>query len=247
MNTVNLTRADGRATNQLRELKFTLDWVENPTGSCLVEFGKTRVLCTVSILNRIPRWLKGAGQGWLTAEYQMIPGSSSERIEREAVRGKISGRTHEISRLIGRSLRAIIDLKTMSEVTIAIDCEVLQADGGTRTASISGSYCALMVAIEKAKLLNLIPESVELLDSISAVSVGIVDGVPMLDLNYAEDSRAETDMNIVQLGNGNFVELQGTAEAGSFDNAELVELIKLGTLGCSEIQTAQKSALAGGK
>jgi ribonuclease PH len=244
MSEVNLVRADGRRVDQLRPITFTPNWVDNPAGSCLVECGDTRVLVTVSILNRVPRWMVGQKRGWLTAEYAMIPGSSPERVERESVKGKLSGRTHEISRLIGRALRSVVDLKTFPEVTIAIDAEVLQADGGTRTASISAAYVALVGAIERAKTRGELPPSVQLADSVSAVSVGIVDGTPMLDLNYLEDSRAQTDMNIVQLGDGSFIELQGTAENGSFNNAELVELIRLGTLGCAQIRVLQKAAIS---
>jgi ribonuclease PH len=244
MSEVSLTRADGRKVNQLRPITFTPGWLDNPAGSCLAEFGQTRVLVTVSLLKQVPRWMIGQNRGWLTAEYQMIPGSSPERVDRESVRGKISGRTHEISRLIGRALRAVIDLKALPEVTLAVDAEVLQADGGTRTASISAAYLALLNAIDRAKAQGDLPASVQLIDSVAAVSVGIVDGVAMLDLNYAEDSRADTDMNVVQLGDGSFIELQGTAEHGSFNHAELVELLRLGSLGCAKIRELQTAAIA---
>jgi ribonuclease PH len=244
MSEVSLTRVDGRKVNQLRPITFTPGWLDHPAGSCLAEFGQTRVLVTVSLLKQVPRWMIGQNRGWLTAEYQMIPGSSPERVDRESVRGKISGRTHEISRLIGRALRAVIDLKALPEVTLAIDAEVLQADGGTRTAAISAAYVALVNAIDRAKSTGDLPANVQLIDSVTAVSMGIVAGVAMLDLNYAEDSRADTDMNVVQLGDGSFIELQGTAEHGSFNHAELVDLLRLGSLGCVEIRQLQQAALS---
>jgi len=239
-----LIRVDGRKFDQLREIEFILDYTSNPLGSCLTKFGNTWVLATVSIKDKVPAWMKGQGNGWLTAEYQMIPGASSERIEREATKGKVSGRTHEISRLIGRSLRSIVDLSELGEVTLSIDCEVLQADGGTRTASITGAYLALQRALKHGKEQGLIPKLFALKDSISAISVGIYQNQPILDLNYHEDSSAQTDMNIIQLGSGNYIELQGTAEESSFSSQELVELLKLGNKGNSELKKLQHQVLS---
>ncbi|BDU10572.1 ribonuclease PH [Aurantimicrobium sp. INA4] len=241
----NITRADGRAVDQLREITIERGWSEQAEGSALISFGKTKVLCTASFTSGVPRWMTGSGKGWVTAEYAMIPRSTNSRMDREAVKGKIGGRTHEISRLIGRSLRAVVNTKALGENTIVIDCDVLQADGGTRTAAITGAYVALAEAIAWGKSQKLIPASAEpLIDSVSAVSVGIIDGVPMLDLAYVEDVRAETDMNVVVTGRGLFVEVQGTAEGAPFDRNELNSLLDLAVAGAQDLTNFQRQALA---
>jgi ribonuclease PH len=241
----NITRADGRAVDQLREITIERGWSEQAEGSALISFGKTKVLCTASFTSGVPRWMTGKGKGWVTAEYAMIPRSTNSRMDREAVKGKIGGRTHEISRLIGRSLRAVVNTKALGENTIVIDCDVLQADGGTRTAAITGAYVALAEAIEWGKAQSLIPKSAEpLIDSVAAVSVGIIDGTPMLDLAYVEDVRAETDMNVVVTGRGLFVEVQGTAEGAPFDRNELNSLLDLAIAGSADLTNFQRQALA---
>ena len=241
----NITRADGRAVNQLREITIERGWSEQAEGSALISFGKTKVLCTASFTSGVPRWMTGKGKGWVTAEYAMIPRSTNSRMDREAVKGKIGGRTHEISRLIGRSLRAVVNTKALGENTIVIDCDVLQADGGTRTAAITGAYVALAEAIQWGKDNNLIPNSAEpLIDSVVAVSVGIIDGTPMLDLAYVEDVRAETDMNVVVTGRGLFVEVQGTAVGAPFDRNELTALLDLAVAGAEDLTNFQRQALA---
>lgn len=240
------TRQDGRAVNELRPISITRGWSRQAEGSALIEFGNTRVLCTASFTQGVPRWLKGEGTGWVTAEYAMLPRATNTRSQRESVKGKIGGRTHEISRLIGRSLRAIIDLKALGENTIVLDCDVLEADGGTRTASVTGAYVALAEAIAWAKGQGVIPASARpLKDSVSAVSVGIIDGVPMLDLPYVEDVRAETDMNVVVTGSGDFVEVQGTAEGAPFNRSELDSLLDLAVAGSAELARIQRETLAG--
>ena len=239
-------RADGRTPTQLRPVTIERGWSAQAEGSALITVGSTKVLCTASFTNGVPRWLVGKGRGWVTAEYGMLPRSTNDRMDRESVKGKVGGRTHEISRLIGRSLRAIIDTKALGENTILIDCDVLQADGGTRTASITGAYVALADAVEWGREHNFIAKkATALTDSIAAVSVGIIDGVPMLDLPYDEDSRAETDMNVVVTGSGKFVEVQGTAEAAPFDRAELDALLDLALSGCVELTELQRATLAG--
>ncbi|MDH6277399.1 MAG: hypothetical protein RI926_818 [Actinomycetota bacterium] len=241
----NITRADGRAVDQLREITIERGWSEQAEGSALISFGKTKVLCTASFTNGVPRWMTGKGKGWVTAEYAMIPRSTNSRMDREAVKGKIGGRTHEISRLIGRSLRAVVNTKALGENTIVIDCDVLQADGGTRTAAITGAYVALAEAIKWGKENNFIAKSSEpLIDSVAAVSVGIIDGTPMLDLAYVEDVRAETDMNVVVTGRGLFVEVQGTAEGAPFDRDELNSLLDLAIAGSADLTNFQRQALA---
>ena len=235
-------RIDKRNTNQLREVRFTRNWSEHAEGSVLVEFGKTRVLCTASFTEGVPRWMHGQGKGWLTAEYSMLPRATHTRSERESVKGKLGGRTQEISRLIGRSLRSIIDMSALGENTIILDCDVLQADGGTRTAAITGAYVALADAITWAMAKSIVSKS-PITDSISAISVGIMDGKPMLDLCYEEDVRAETDMNVVCTGSGKFVEVQGTAERDPFDRALLDNLLDLALAGCGELAALQKKAL----
>jgi ribonuclease PH len=212
-------------------------------GSVLVSFGRTRVLCTASVEEEVPRWLRGTGRGWVTAEYSMLPGSTPERASREAARGKQSGRTHEIQRLIGRSLRTVTRLELLADVQITVDCDVLQADGGTRTASICGGYVALHDAITRLVQAGTVKEHA-LSDVVAALSVGIIDGVAMLDLPYEEDSRAETDMNVVMTGAGDFVEVQGTAEVAAFTRAELDQLLDLATAGIAEIHAVQRQLLA---
>ena len=239
------TRSDGRSLNQLREVKFTRNWLDHAEGSVLVEFGATRVLCAVSFTAGVPRWKVGSGEGWLTAEYSMLPRATHTRNDRESVKGKLGGRTHEISRLIGRSLRSVLDMTSLGENTIMIDCDVLQADGGTRTAAITGAYVAVADAVEWARNAGLVaPSAVVLRDSVAAVSVGIVDGEPCLDLHYDDDVRAETDMNVVMTGAGKFVEVQGTAERDPFDRQLLNELLDLATVGCSKLSDLQAAALA---
>ncbi|TLK57581.1 ribonuclease PH [Glutamicibacter sp. V16R2B1] len=237
-------RADGRSAAQLRDITITRGWSAQAEGSALIEFGETRVLCTASFTEGVPRWLKGQGTGWVTAEYAMLPRATNTRNSRESVRGKLSGRTHEISRLIGRSLRAIIDTGALGENTIVLDCDVLQADGGTRTAAITGAYVALAEAIEWARREGIIAKNTKVLtDSVAAISVGIIDGTPMLDLPYEEDVRAETDMNVVVTGSGDFVEVQGTAEGVPFKRAELDALLDLALIGTTELAQIQADTL----
>ncbi|HET8896195.1 MAG TPA: ribonuclease PH [Protaetiibacter sp.] len=246
MNSTNpaTTREDGRADDELRPVTITRNWLDHAAGSVLVEFGRTRVLCAASFTEGVPRWRKGSGQGWVTAEYAMLPRSTNDRMDRESVKGRVGGRTHEISRLIGRSLRAIIDTKALGENTIVIDCDVLQADGGTRTAAITGAYVALADAVAWGREKGFIGKnSRALIDTVSAVSVGIIDGTPMLDLAYTEDVRAETDMNIVVTGRGLFVEVQGTAEGAPFDRRELDALLDLGLAGNADLTRIQNEAL----
>ncbi|MCU1507754.1 MAG: ribonuclease [Glaciihabitans sp.] len=241
-----MTRTDGRADDQLREVTIERGWSTQAEGSALISFGNTKVLCTASFTNGVPRWLSGKGKGWVTAEYSMLPRSTNDRMDRESVKGKIGGRTHEISRLIGRSLRAVIDTKALGENTIVIDCDVLQADGGTRTAAITGAYVALVDAIEWGRNKGFIgKKAVALTDSVAAVSVGIIDQTPLLDLAYVEDVRAETDMNVVVTGRGLFVEVQGTAEGAPFDRDELNKLLDLALGGARTLTELQKAALAG--
>jgi ribonuclease PH len=240
-----LTRIDGRSANDLRPITIERGWNAHAEGSALISFGGTKVLCTASFTSGVPRWKVGKGEGWVTAEYAMLPRATHDRNDREAVKGKIGGRTHEISRLIGRSLRAVVDVKALGENTIVIDCDVLQADGGTRTAAITGAYVALVDAINWGKANKLIPSKNEVLtDSVSAVSVGIIDGVPFLDLAYTEDVRAETDMNVVVTGGGKFIEVQGTAEGAPFDRDELNSLLDIALAGNKELARIQAAALA---
>jgi len=237
-----ITRPSGREPSQLREIKLTRRYTKHAEGSVLVEFGDTKVLCTASVETSVPRFLKGSGQGWITAEYGMLPRSTGSRMDREAARGKQSGRTQEIQRLIGRSLRAAVDMKKLGENTIKIDCDVIQADGGTRTASITGGCVALIDAIDflvKSKKLKASPVK----QMIASVSVGIWKGQPVLDLDYAEDSTAETDMNIVMTESGGFIELQGTGEDGDFKRSELDAMVLLAEDGIQELFAHQKKAL----
>jgi ribonuclease PH len=237
------SRADGRSHDQLREVRFTRGWLSQAEGSVLVEFGQTRVLVAASVTEGVPRWRKGSGLGWVTSEYAMLPRATNSRTDRESVRGRIGGRTHEISRLIGRSLRAIIDYKALGENTIVLDCDVLQADGGTRTASITGAYIALADAISWLRDRDLLTAE-PLTGSVAAVSVGVVDGFSMLDLCYTEDSAADTDMNVAMTGDGAFIEVQGTAEGTPFDRKLLDELLDLGAIGCAQLTELQRAALA---
>ena len=238
-----MTRSDGRAADQLRPVSFSRGWLDHAEGSCLVEFGRTRVLCTASFSPGVPRWRKDSGLGWVTAEYAMLPSATNTRSDRESVKGRIGGRTHEISRLIGRSLRAAIDYKALGENTIVLDCDVLQADGGTRTAAITGAYVALADAVSWLRGRGaLVGEP--LVTSVAAVSVGIVSGAPRLDLCYVEDVAAETDMNVVCTGDGRFVEVQGTAEGEPFDRGLLDGLLDLAVKGCADLGELQAAALA---
>ncbi len=245
---VGMTRPDGRQPNELRPLTFERDYTEMSAGSVLVSFGKTRVLCTASIDEDVPRWMKGSGKGWVTAEYSMLPGSSPERVDREAAKGKQSGRTVEIQRLIGRSLRAACDMKALGERQVVVDCDVLQADGGTRTASICGGFVALHDALTRVMQNGLI-KAHPLHSHCAAISVGIKNGVPILDLPYAEDSTAEVDMNVVMLqpvagGEAKFVEVQGTAEGMAFSRDELDNLLALASHGLGHIFDAQRRVLS---
>ncbi|MGV8895526.1 MAG: ribonuclease PH [Rhodoglobus sp.] len=243
--TLSKPRIDGRAANELRAVTIERGWSDQAEGSALISFGRTKVLCTASFTNGVPRWLNGKGKGWVTAEYSMLPRSTNDRMDRESVKGKIGGRTHEISRLIGRSLRAVIDTKALGENTIVIDCDVLQADGGTRTAAITGAYVALADAVEWGRSKGFIGKnSKAIIDSVAAVSVGIIDGEPLLDLAYTEDVRAETDMNVVVTGRGLFVEVQGTAEAAPFDRRELDALLDLALGGAIDLTALQVATLA---
>ena len=236
-------RADGRNHDELRPVRFSRGWLSHAEGSVLVEFGLTRVLVAASVTEGVPRWRKGSGLGWVTSEYAMLPRATNTRNDRESVKGRIGGRTHEISRLIGRSLRSVIDYKALGENTIVIDCDVLEADGGTRTASITGAYVALADAVTWLRDRKLLAGE-PLRDSVAAISVGVVDGTPMLDLAYVEDSAAGTDMNIVMSGDGRFVEVQGTAEGQPFDRGELDQLLDLGAAGCARLAELQREALA---
>jgi ribonuclease PH len=240
---MSLLRADGRTADEPRPLSFQRDFTEMAGGSVLVSFGRTVVLCTASVEQDVPRWLKGSGKGWVTAEYSMLPGSTPDRASREAARGKQSGRTQEIQRLIGRSLRTVTRLELMPDVQVTVDCDVLQADGGTRTASICGGYVALHDALTRLVMAGSLREH-PLSDLVAAVSVGIVDGVAMLDLPYEEDSRAGTDMNVVMTGSGRFVEVQGTAEQEAFTRDELNDLLDLAASGIERIHAVQRSILA---
>ncbi|CAB4676107.1 unannotated protein [freshwater metagenome] len=235
-------RHDGREPDQLRDVTFTRDFTELALGSVLVEFGRTRMLCTASVEDRVPPWLRGKGRGWVTAEYSMLPGSTPERVSREAAKGKQSGRTQEIQRLIGRSLRAVTDLVALGEFQITVDCDALQADGGTRTAAICGGYLALHDACERLVQqgrLRINPVG----DLCAAVSVGIVGALPSLDLDYIEDSSAEVDMNVVMTGDGKFIEVQGTAEGAAFSRGELDSLLGLAESGIAELFAMQREML----
>jgi ribonuclease PH len=237
-----MPRPDDRAADQLRPVRLQRGWLSHAEGSVLVEFGGTRVLCAATVQGSVPPWRRGSGFGWVTAEYAMLPRSTNTRNDRESVKGKIGGRTHEISRLVGRSLRACVDYKALGENTILLDCDVLEADGGTRTAAITGAYVALADAVgwmRQRKMISANP----LVGSVAAVSVGIVDGEPRLDLCYEEDGAAETDMNVVCTGDGRFIEVQGTAEGQPFDRTELDALLDLAAGGCADLTRMQQEAL----
>jgi ribonuclease PH len=236
-------RRDGRAPEELRPVEFVRDYTEFAAGSVLATMGKTRVLCTASIDEDVPRWMRGTGKGWVTAEYSMLPGSSRERVSREAAKGKQSGRTQEIQRLIGRSLRAVCDMVVLGERQIVLDCDVLQADGGTRTAAVTGAYLALHDACTRLVAERTLGQH-PLTEHLAAVSVGVVDAIEMLDLDYSEDSRAETDMNVVMTASGRFVEVQGTAEGLPFSRNELNSLVDLAVDGISRLHAAQAEVLA---
>lgn len=235
-------RPSGRATDQMRVVRFTPNFTRHAEGSVLAEFGDTRVLCTASVEGRVPPWLRGKGGGWVTGEYGMLPRATNTRSSREAVHGKQGGRTLEIQRLIGRSLRAVVDLAALGERTVTLDCDVLQADGGTRTAAISGAYVALSIALQKLKEAKTIKKN-PLYGQVAAVSVGIYRGVPVLDLDYPEDSEAETDMNIVMNNAGRFIEVQGTAEGHAFSDDEFSAMLVLARKGIDEIIAVQNEVL----
>ena len=237
-----MTRSDGRRADQLRPVEIQPDFVENPAGSALIRMGRTMVLCTVHVQEQVPGWMKGGGTGWVTAEYSLLPGSTDTRTEREAARGKQKGRTLEIQRLIGRSLRAVTDLAALGERALYVDCDVLQADGGTRTAAVTGAYVALACACRRLQESGLVKRD-PLRDSVAAVSVGLVGGEILLDLPYSEDARAEVDMNIVQTGAGDLVEVQGTGEGATFDRAQLDRMLDLGAQGIAELTVIQNKTL----
>ena len=238
-----MTRSDGRSADALRPVSFERNWTDQPEGSVLVSFGRTRVLCTASFTVGVPRWKKGSGSGWVTSEYSMLPRSTNTRNDRESVKGRIGGRTHEISRLIGRSLRAVVDLDALGENSIVLDCDVLQADGGTRTAAITGAFVAAHDAVSWLIAQGRIAAS-PIGDHVAAVSVGMLGGVPLLDLEYTEDSTCDTDMNVVMTGGGGFVEVQGTAEGEPFTPAQMDAMLGLAAQGIAELVAAQRRALA---
>lgn len=239
-----MTRPSGRRNNELRRIKITKDYIKYAEGSCLVEFGNTKVITTASVEETVPPFLKGKGTGWVTAEYSMIPRSCKSRVPRESTKGKLGGRTHEIQRLIGRSMRSVVDMKKLGERTVWMDCDVIQADGGTRCASITGSFISLVLALSKLKKDGIISE-IPVSDYVAAVSVGMVGGKPALDLDYDEDSGAEVDMNIIMTGAGKFIEVQGTAEREPFTRHDMEELLSLAKDGIDKIIAAQKKALKG--
>ena len=239
-----MTRQDGRKNNELRKIKITKDYIKYAEGSCLIEFGSTKVIATASVEQGVPPFLRGKGTGWITAEYSMIPRSCTTRVPREASKGKLGGRTHEIQRLIGRSMRAVADTAKLGERTIWMDCDVIQADGGTRCASITGSFIALALACVKLKNDGVLAE-IPLSDYVAAVSVGMLGGKPALDLDYEEDSTADVDMNIVMTGRGKFIEVQGTAEKEPFAKADMEKLLELAKDGIDELIAIQKKALKG--
>jgi ribonuclease PH len=237
-------RSDNRQPDQMRELKLTPDYLRTAEGSCLIEVGHTRVLCTATVEESVPGWMRNQGKGWVTSEYGMLPRATLTRTPREAARGKQGGRTHEIQRLIGRSMRAVVDTAKLGERTLWIDCDVLQADGGTRTASITGGYVAMALALNRLCQSGKLKQW-PLKDTVAAISVGIVDGAPLLDLAYEEDSRADVDMNFVLTGGGKFIELQATAEHEAFSDEQLTQMTALGRKGCQEITATQRELLTG--
>ena len=237
-------RSDGRQLDELRPLSFEVDYTDQPLGSVLTSMGRTRVLCTVSEEAKVPAWMRGSGKGWMTAEYSMLPSATDTRTDRESTRGKVSGRTMEIQRLIGRSLRAVVNLDNLGERTLWVDCDVLQADGGTRTASISGAFVAVALGLARLDRQGAFSGPV-LRDQVAAISVGVVGGQPMLDLPYVEDSAADVDMNVVATGSGRFVEVQGTGEEATFDRGELDSLLDLALGGVQTIAAKQRDAIEG--
>ncbi|MFQ5515062.1 MAG: ribonuclease PH [Myxococcota bacterium] len=237
-----MTRSDGRAPEDLRPISIEIGFVENPAGSALIRMGRTMVLCTVHVAQQVPAFLRGSGRGWVTAEYSLLPGSTDTRTDREAARGRPSGRTQEIQRLIGRSLRAITDMDLLGERCLYVDCDVLQADGGTRTAAITGAWVALSAACDQLVRQHILPRS-PLRDAIAAVSVGVLGGEVLLDLCYEEDARAEVDMNVVRTGRGRLVEVQGTGEAGTFDRSELDRMLDVAEQGIDELIRLQRASL----
>lgn len=242
MDSTDLKRNDGRKPDELRPVRITRNYLKFAEGSVMIEMGDTRVICAASVEERVPPFLIGTGKGWITAEYSMLPRSVKKRVQRESAAGKVGGRTHEIQRLIGRSLRAAFDLSSLGERTIYIDCDVIQADGGTRTASVTGAYVAAYDTLSHLVSAGLL-RSIPLLDSVAAVSVGIVKGVPCLDLSYEEDSRAEVDMNVIMTGGGKFVEVQGTAEGEAFSRQEMSLMLDLAEKGIKELNAIQNKAL----
>lgn len=243
-----MTRSDGRQNDELRPVSFSRGWLDQAEGSCLVEFGRTRVLCAASVSAGVPRFRKDSGLGWVTAEYAMLPRATNTRSDRESIKGRPGGRTQEISRLIGRSMRAVVDAKALGEISITIDCDVLQADGGTRTAAITGAYLALSDALAWSAENGLVlPGSKVLTDSVAAVSVGVVAGQERLDLHYDDDANAETDMNVVMTGDGRFVEVQGTAEGEPFDRIQFERLLAMAAAGCARLTDLQNRVLAEGR
>ena len=237
-----MTRPSGRAADQLRTVELIPNYTRYAEGSCLAKFGNTHVLCTATVEEKLPGWMKGQGKGWVTAEYGMLPRSTHSRMDREAAKGKQSGRTQEIQRLVGRALRAVVDLQGLGERQIKIDCDVIQADGGTRTASVTGGYVAMALAMQHLVKIGALPK-IPLTDSIAAISCGIHNGVPVLDLDYEEDSAADTDANFVITGKGGIVEIQGTAEKEPFSQDELLVLLDLARKGCGELMDIQKKVL----
>jgi ribonuclease PH len=238
-----MTRPSNRAPDQLRDIRITRQYTKHAEGSVLIECGHTKVICTASVEEKVPGFLKGKGQGWLTAEYGMLPRSTNTRMDREAAKGKQSGRTQEIQRLIGRSIRAVVDMQKLGERTIQIDCDVIQADGGTRTASITGAFVAVHDAISLLVKNGALPEN-PIRDHVAAISVGVYQGVPVLDLDYDEDSDCDTDMNVVMMGNGGYVEIQGTAEGAAFSRIEMDAMLDLAENGIRQLVAKQKNALA---
>ena len=237
-----MSRPSGRSADSLREIKLETNVSMHAEGSCLAKFGNTHVLCLASVEERVPRWMKGNGEGWVTGEYGMLPRSTGQRMDREAARGKQSGRTQEIQRLVGRSLRAVVDMSALGERQIRVDCDVIQADGGTRTAAITGGYVAMVQAMQHLVSLNLLP-ALPIVDSVAAISCGVWQGTPVLDLDYAEDSDADTDANFVITGNGGIVEVQGTAEKEPFSKDEFLTLLSLAEQGCASLREMQNKAL----
>jgi ribonuclease PH len=237
-----MTRPSGREANALRQIEIIPGYSKHAEGSCLVKFGNTHVLCTASVEEKLPGWMKGLGKGWVTAEYGMLPRSTHQRMDREAAKGKQSGRTQEIQRLVGRALRAVVDLPGLGERQIKIDCDVIQADGGTRTASVTGGYVAMVEAMKHLVKIGALPK-IPLTDSVAAISCGIYNGAPVLDLDYAEDSAADTDANFVITGKGGIVEIQGTAEKDPFTQDQFLTLLDLARKGCDELRDIQKTAL----